>query len=90
MVLAKFKNFKPLTLLAFGVLLLQIAYTSTANIISLIMEKNGFGPLGNLSIATIYISWGIGSLFSPTIYKRLGSRKSIFLGVFSNSAWIFS
>ncbi|CDW80606.1 major facilitator superfamily protein [Stylonychia lemnae] len=90
MVLTKYKNFKQLTILAFGVLLLQISYTSTANILSLILQKNGYGPLGNLSIACVYIAWGLGSLFSPTIYKRLGSRKSIFLGVSSNAIWIYS
>eukprot|EP00347_Sterkiella_histriomuscorum_P020663 403336944 len=70
--------------------MLQTAYTSTANIVSLMLDKNGFGPLGYLSIGTIYISWGLGSFLSPTIYKRWGSRFSIFIGTFSNSTWIYS
>ena len=87
---SRFPNFGSLTLLALGILMLQTAYTSTANIVSLMLEKNGYGPLGYLSIGFIYISWGLGSFISPTIYKWWGSRFSIFIGTFSNSTWIYS
>lgn len=87
---SQYKNLGQLSLLAFGFFLLYTAYFSTANIVTLILAKNGYGPLGFLSIGLIYISWGLGSLISPTIYKRLGQRKSIFWGAVSNATWIYS
>jgi len=83
-------NLGKLTLLALGFFMLYTAYCATANIVSLALEKNGYGPLGFLSIGFIYISWGLGSLISSTIYKRISQRWSIFLGAVSNSTWIFS
>lgn len=83
-------NLGRLTLLSIGFFMLYTAYCATANIVSLALEKNGYGPLGFLSIGMIYISWGLGSLLSSTIYKRLGQRWSIFLGAISNATWIYS
>ena len=76
--------------LAVGFLLLYTAYFSTANVLSLVLQQNGYGSLGFYSVGMVYISWGIGGIFSTTIVKRLGPKLSIFLGSFSNAVWIFS
>ena len=84
------KEFQNLLLFSFGFLLLHMPFESNANLLSLMLERNGYGTLGFLSDGLNYFSWGIGSIFAPSLYKKLGQRWSMIMGAISNMSWILS
>lgn len=86
----KRKEFQTLLLFSFGFLLLHMPFESNANLLSLMLEKNGYGALGFLSVGLNYFSWGIGSIFAPTMYRRLGQRWSMIIGAIANLFWILA
>jgi MFS family permease len=54
------------------------------------MSQNGLDELGFYSLGLMYMSWGLGSLISPSIYKKIGTRLCLIFGGLSNTIWIFS
>jgi MFS family permease len=73
-------NFGKVTYLAFGILCLYIAFNSSNNIESEIMNNDGFGDSGFLILGVIYLSMGIGSLISTALINKFGTRFCLFVG----------
>jgi len=66
-----------------------MAFNSSQNIQSLIMEQDGFGKLGFYSLGVQAVFQGLGSLLSTAIVHRLGSLKaSMVIGATFNSLWV--
>ena len=54
------------------------------------MEDDGLGKLGFWSIALMYLSIAIGSVFSTVVMKRIGDIKCMAIGSLFNTPWIMS
>lgn len=83
-------NIGKLTKLAFGFLMIYTAYTSTANICSLIFARNGYGTLGFYSVGILYISWGLGGIFTASMCRYLGHKWSIVVSTLGNAFWCYA
>jgi MFS family permease len=73
-------NFGKVTYLAFGILCLYIAFNSSNNIESELMNHDGFEDAGFLILGVIYLSMGIGSLMSTALINKFGTRLCLFIG----------
>ncbi len=66
-----------------------MAFNSSQNIQSLIMEQDGFGKLGFYSLGVQAVFQGLGSLLSAALVHKLGSLKtSMVIGATFNSLWV--
>ena len=54
------------------------------------MEDDGLGKLGFWSVAVMYLSIGIGSMFSTIVMKKIGDVKCMAIGSLFNTPWILS
>jgi hypothetical protein len=54
------------------------------------LENDGLGKLGFWSVAVMYFSIGIGSMFSTIIMKKIGDIKCMAVGSLFNTPWILS
>ena len=63
---------------------------STMNLQTVVMSKQGLDKLGYYVIGFVYISYGFGSLLSPSVLKLFGVNMAIILGGISNTVWILS
>lgn len=61
-------------------MLLYIAFNSSSNIQSKIMEEDGFDKLGFFILAVVYFFMGIGSLMSNAAINKFGTRGCLILG----------
>jgi hypothetical protein len=83
-------NFYELTQASFGFFLLNVAYLSTTNLQTIILSDSGLGDTGFYSLGTQYLSWGLGSIISPTLMNKIGVRYCLVLGGLSNTVLILS
>lgn len=79
------KNLLYVSIYSFAFMLTYISFNATQNIIAIILDKNGFGNLGFHSLALIYLSWGLVSLISANIVRKIGLRRSLVSGAVSNT-----
>jgi hypothetical protein len=54
------------------------------------LEDDGLGKLGFWSIALMYLSIAVGSVFSTVVMKRIGDIKCMAIGSLFNTPWIMS
>ena len=54
------------------------------------MEDDGLGKLGFWSIALMYLSIAVGSVFSTVVMKRIGDIKCMAIGSLFNTPWIMA
>lgn len=76
----KYKNLWRVAYLSLGIILLYMAFNSTNNIESSILEDNDYGDLGFVMLAVLYISMGVGSLLSAAVIKKFGTRWCLIMG----------
>jgi len=69
---------------------LFIAFNTAQNIQSQALEDDGLGKLGFWSIALMYLSIAVGSVFSTVVMKRIGDIKCMAIGSLFNTPWIMS
>jgi hypothetical protein len=60
-------NIKGMLLLSFAFFITLFAFFSSANIYSKILRDRGYGSLGFIGLAVLYISLSITSFFAPSI-----------------------
>ena len=53
------------------------------------MIAHGYSYIGFHSLAVMYLTWGIGSIFSSKIIKMMGIKKAIVICSLLTSLWIF-
>ena len=87
---SKYQNLGRVTWLAVSILVLYMAFNSSSNIQSKIMENDGFGALGFYILATTYLFIGAGSLVSTAMINRFGTRVCLMLGGAGVTFWITS
>ena len=85
-----YKNIWRVTYLAVAIMILYMAFNSSSNIQSEILEHNGFGQLGYFILAVTYLFIGVGSLISTAMINKYGTRKSLILGGIGVTIWILS
>jgi hypothetical protein len=74
------KNLDRLLILSVGFLLVFTAFNTAQNLAAKILRDNDLGDMGFYSLATVYASFGVCSLFSSNIVQSLGMRLSMFFG----------
>ena len=74
--------------MSLGFLFLYIAFNSSQNIQSLILDEDGFGKLGFYSLGVMAVFQGLGSLMSTGIVNKVGVKWSMLIGAFLNSTWV--
>ena len=57
-----------------------MAFNSANNIETTILDESGYGELGFVILAVLYISMGIGSLLSAAVIKKFGSKWCLIMG----------
>jgi hypothetical protein len=55
-----------------GFFLVSIAVNSVSNIQSQALEKSGYSKLGFFELAMFYLMFGLDSLFSASVLKKIG------------------
>ena len=74
------QNLDRLLILSVGFLLVFTAFNTAQNLAAKILRDNDLGDMGFYSLATVYASFGMCSLFSSKIVQSLGMRLSMFFG----------
>ena len=85
-----FTNLWQVTQIATSILILYIAFNSSANIQSSLMSNDGFDQLGFYLLAILYFFMGVGSLTSTAINNKYGTRACLIIGGCGNVIWILS
>ena len=75
-----YKNFGKVTMIGFGIMFLYSAFNSTSNVTTQIFADDGYGQLGFIQLAVLYMSMGIGSLMSTAVINKLGTRLCLLMG----------
>ena len=65
------------------------SYFTCQSIAPKIMQDLGYGSIGFINLAIIYLSWSIFSLFSVPVTNALGFRTSLFLSSAFYALWAF-
>lgn len=82
-------NFGKLNLLSFAFLLIFFAYNSAALLAPQILLNMGYDGLGFYTVSFIYLVFGISSLFSAVLVKKLSSRVAFVMSSMTYAFWIF-
>jgi hypothetical protein len=82
-------NFDRVMIISIGFFLLFLAFSSSANLSTSALETDGFDELGFYSLATLYFVFSFTSFFSYSIINKLGTKKSLLIGAFCYTFWIF-
>jgi MFS family permease len=82
-------NFGKATILSLGFMLLFTAFNTCQNFASKILDDDGFGNLGFINLACIYLAFAICSFFSAAIVNKINKLSvSLSLGAFCYTFWI--
>jgi MFS family permease len=71
-----------------GFVIIFTAYLATQNVASQAMRDFGFENIGFYSVASVYGSYSITSLFCSPLVKKLGAKKSLCLASMCFTIWI--
>ncbi|CDW79582.1 major facilitator superfamily protein [Stylonychia lemnae] len=85
---SKYQNICQVTHISLGFLFLYVAFNSTQNLTSILLDQDGYGKLGFYSLGVQAIFQGIGSLMSSGIVNKFGVKTSMVLGALFNSSWV--
>lgn len=78
--MSKYQNFGKVSMISFGIMLLYMAFNSANNIESELISDDGFGQLGFILLAVLYLNMGIGSLISTAVINKGGTKTCLILG----------
>jgi hypothetical protein len=67
------KNFGRLTILSLGFLTLFTAFGVCQNFASKVLEDDGFGNLGFINLAVLYLVFAFSSFFSTAIVNKINN-----------------
>lgn len=83
-------NMKGLLMLSFGFFITLFAFFSSANIYSKILKERGYGSLGFIGLAVLYISLSITSFFAPSIAGLMSDQRALQLGALSFTLYVLT
>lgn len=78
--MSKYRNFCKVTIISLAIMLLYIAFNSANNLESSLIETDGFGKLGFILLALLYLNMGIGSLLSTAVINKFGTKFCLIIG----------
>ena len=83
------KNFGKLLIMSIGFCFLFTAFNTCQNFAAAILNDNGFGSLGYVTLSTLYLLFSIFSFFSGAIVNKAGNAKiTMGIGGFAYTFWI--
>ena len=75
--------------MAFGFMMVFTAFMTCQNFASKVLSDYGFGDVGFISVAVLYVVFSICSFFSTAIVNKIGNAKlAMFIGALCYSFWI--
>jgi hypothetical protein len=84
-------NFGRVTILSLGFLTTYTAFGVCQNFASKVLEDDGFGNLGFINLAALYLVFACCSFFSTAIVNKINNIKvSLSLGALGYAFWIIS
>ena len=82
-------NICQVTLMAVCFLCLFTAFHTCQNFSSQVLKDDGFNNFGFMSVAVLYLFYGVFSLFSPAIVNKIGRMNiAMSIGAMCYSFWI--
>jgi hypothetical protein len=84
------KNFFHVAYIGSGFVIIFTAYLATQNVASQAMRNFGFENIGFYSVASVYGSYSITSLFCSPLVKKLGAKYSLCLASSFFTVWIIT
>jgi hypothetical protein len=70
--------------------MLFMAFFSSANSASKVLRDCGFANLGFYSLSMLYLNFGLSSLWTPMVVKKLQPKMSMVIASLFYSLWIIS
>ena len=86
---SEYENIGKICYNAFAFLILFMAFV-VQNIASDAFNKDGFGALGNYSLATRYVANICGSLMGSAVFAKIGFKMMQFIGSLGYVAWLLA
>lgn len=86
----KKRNIWQATHCSMNFLILYISFNTVQSLQSQALEDNGLGKLGFWSLAIMYLSIAIGSIFTTVILNRIGPIKCMSIGSLFNTPYVFA
>ena len=85
----KYTNIGQVTILSIGFMLLFTSYSTCQNFASKVLQDDGFGNMGFLSLAVLYLVMAVCSFFSTAVVNKIGELKvAMCCGGLCYSFWI--
>jgi MFS family permease len=89
--MSKYNNIGPVTILSFGFFILFTAFSTLANFTPKVLDDEGFGNLGFINLAVVYLFYAISCFFASAIVNKIGRiNMSLTLGGFCYAFFIAS
>jgi Ion channel regulatory protein UNC-93 len=86
----RYPNIKAVGILSASFFMLFMAFFSSANSASKVLKDCGFANLGFYSLSMLYLNFGLSSLWTPLVVKRLHPKVSMIIASLFYSLWIIS
>ena len=75
-----YKNRSRVLQISLSFFLLFVAFNTTQNIASVVLEEEGLGSFGFYTLATLYGSLSISALLSSALMKKIGLYRCLVIG----------
>ena len=86
----KYPNIKAIMILSGSFFVLFLGFFAAANSSAKALRDSGFNNLGYYSLATLYLTFGLASIYTPRIVRKYHGKKSMVMASLVYSAWIIS
>jgi hypothetical protein len=86
----RYPNIRAIGILSGSFFTLFMAFFSSANSASKVLRDCGFANLGFYSLSMLYLNFGLSSLWTPIVVKRLHPKKAMVIASLFYSLWILS
>ena len=87
---ARYPNIYAVSILSLCFFILFMAFFSSANSAAKALRDSGFKKVGFYSLAMLYLNFGLASLWTPHIVKRVNAKKAMIIASLMYSLWIIS
>lgn len=83
-------NLKAVLILSFGFFINLFPFISSASIYSKILQDKGYGSLGFIGLAVLYLSVSITSIFAPSILGMMSDQKALQMGGLAITVYVLT